>query len=153
MLLASMDFWNIVNRSNEVASSNADPKVLKEYQRHVKQAISNISLDLADNQLMHIKSCAKDPRRCGNFFATFMRRKICPTSFSFGVNFTCKIQEDTDLLDHINKVNVLANQLACTEVLVKDEDILLTLLDSLPTSYKYLITALKMILMKDLTIN
>ena len=35
MLLASMDHWDIVERSEEPPSSNADPKVLKEYQRHV----------------------------------------------------------------------------------------------------------------------
>ncbi len=46
-------------------------------------------------------------------------------------------------LDHINKVKALADQLACLEVPVKDEDVVMTLLESLPPSYEYLITALE----------
>jgi hypothetical protein len=32
MVLASMDLWEIVDRSEEASPSNADPKVIKEYQ-------------------------------------------------------------------------------------------------------------------------
>jgi gluconate kinase len=54
----------------------------------------------------------------------FIRRKF----------FTCKMQEGEDLLDHINKVKALADQLACLEVPVRDEDVVMTLLQSLPPS-------------------
>lgn len=37
MVLASIDLWNIIDESKEVPPSNADPKVLKKYQRHVKK--------------------------------------------------------------------------------------------------------------------
>jgi hypothetical protein len=45
------------------------------------------------------------------------------------------MQEGEDLLDHINKVKALADQLACLEVPVRDEDVVMTLLESLPPSY------------------
>jgi hypothetical protein len=48
-----------------------------------------------------------------------------------------------DLLDHINKVKAIADQLACLEVPVRDLDVVMTLLESLPPSYEYLITALE----------
>jgi hypothetical protein len=51
----------------------------------------------------------------------FIRRKF----------FTCKMQEGEDLLDHINRVKALAHQLACLEVPVRDEDVVMTLLESL----------------------
>ena len=57
MLLASMDLWDIVDRSKEPPPSNVDTKVLKEYQRRIKNSMSIIGLNLADNQLTHIKSC------------------------------------------------------------------------------------------------
>ena len=43
---------------------------------------------------------------------------------------------------HIEVRNI-ADQFVCLEVLVRDEDIVITLLESLPTSYEYLIIALK----------
>ena len=57
MWLASMNLWDIVDRSEEPPSSNADPKVFKEYQRRVKKTLSIIGLNLVDNQLAYIKSC------------------------------------------------------------------------------------------------
>jgi len=153
MLLASMDLWDIVDGSEEAPPSNADPKVIKDYQRRVKKAMSVIGLNLADNQLAHIKSCkgpAEAWKALCNIHETkslsnilFIRRKF----------FTCKMVEGDDLLDHINNVKALADQLACLEVPVKDEDIVMTLLESLPASYEYLITALETMPMKELTME
>jgi hypothetical protein len=63
------------------------------------------------------------------------------------------MQEGEDLLDHINKVKALADQLACLEVPVRDEDVVMTSLESLPPSYEYLITALETLPMQDLTME
>ena len=41
----------------EASPSNADSKVSKGYQRHVKMVIFMIGLHLANNQLGHIKDC------------------------------------------------------------------------------------------------
>lgn len=65
--------------------------------------------------------------------------------------FTYKMQEDDDLVDHVNKVKVLTNQFVCLEVPERDEDIVIILLKHLLTSYKYLIKALKAI--KDLMMD
>jgi hypothetical protein len=57
MVLASMDLWEIVDGSEEAPPSNADPKIIKEYQRRVKKAMSIIGINLVDSQLHHIKRC------------------------------------------------------------------------------------------------
>ena len=46
----------MVDGFEKVPPSNVDPKVLKEYQRCVKKAMSIIGLNLIDNQLTYIKS-------------------------------------------------------------------------------------------------
>jgi sarcosine oxidase delta subunit len=73
----------------------------------------------------------------------FIRRK----------RFTCKMQEGDDLLDHVNKVKAFGDQLACLKVPVRDKDIVRTLLESLAASYEYLVTAIEMMPMKDLTMD
>ncbi len=57
MVLASMDLWEIVEGSEEAPPSDADPKVIKDYQRRVKKAMSTIRINLVDSQLHHIKRC------------------------------------------------------------------------------------------------
>src|SRR5450631_1639278 len=73
----------------------------------------------------------------------FIRRKF----------FTIKMDEGVDILDHINKVKSLADQLTCLEVPMKEEDVVMTLLDSLPPSFDHLITALETRPMKELTLD
>ncbi len=57
MVLASMDLWEIVDGSKEAPPSSVDPKVIKEYQRRAKKAMSTIGINLVDSQLQHIKRC------------------------------------------------------------------------------------------------
>ena len=48
IVLGSMDLWDIVNESEKALPSNADPKVVKEYQRIVKKFMSIISPNLTE---------------------------------------------------------------------------------------------------------
>lgn len=57
--------------------------------------------------------------------------------------------EDDDLLDRVNKVEALADQLACLEVLMRDKNVVIIL----SASYEYWIISLEMIPMKDLTMD
>jgi hypothetical protein len=51
MVLASMDLWEIVDGSKEAPPSNSDPKVIKEYQRRAKKAMSTIAINLVDQEV------------------------------------------------------------------------------------------------------
>ena len=55
----------------------------------------------------------------------------------------CKMQEDDNLLNHVNKIKGLVNQLTCLEVSMKDKDIVMILFKNLPTLYKYFTTVMK----------
>ena len=64
MVLASMDLWDILDRSDK-APSNADPNVLKEYQRRIKKIVSIIASTWQTTNL-RISRVAKDQRRREN---------------------------------------------------------------------------------------
>jgi hypothetical protein len=153
MVLASMDLWEIVDGSEEAPPSDADPKIVKEYQRRGKKAMSIIGINLVDNQLHHIKRCKGSAEAWKTLCNIHETWSLCNILFIRRKFFTCKMQEEQDLLDHINKVKALADQLASLEVPVRDEDVVMTLLESLPPSYEYLITALETLLMQDLTME
>ena len=63
------------------------------------------------------------------------------------------MQEGDDLLDHVNKIKALTYQLVCLRVHVRNEDIVITLLDNLSTLYKHLITTFETIPIKELMMN
>lgn len=67
-------------------------------------------------------------------------------------SFTCKIQEDDDLLDHINKMKALMDRLAYLEIHVRNKNIVLTLLESMSHFYEHLITILEIMPKNELTV-
>ena len=100
---------------------------------------------LVDNQLMNIRSCKRSAKEWKTLttFTKFICYKI----------FTWRTQEDDDLLGHINNVKALVKRFACLEELVKNEDVVMNLIKSLPPSYEYLIINLESIPMKELTME
>jgi hypothetical protein len=83
MVLASMDLWEIVDESKEAPPSDVDPKVIKEYQRHAKKAMSTIGINFTTSR------GARDPWKHGRHFATSTRRGACPTSSLFVASSSC----------------------------------------------------------------
>jgi hypothetical protein len=63
------------------------------------------------------------------------------------------MKEDDNLLDHVNKVTTMVDQLAYLEVPMHSVNIIITLLERLCASYKYLINALETMPMKELTME
>ena len=72
----SVDLYGIVDKSEAIPPSNVDPKIQKEYQRHVKITMSIIALNLADNQFVHILS-RKGPTKAWNTLYNIHERRVC----------------------------------------------------------------------------
>ena len=126
MLMASMDLWDIVDKSKEPLPSNADPKILNEYRKRVKKVTSIIGLNVVDNQLTHIKNC-KGPADAWKTFCNIHKTKgLSNILFIHHKFLTCKMQKEDDLLDDVNKIKVLMDQFVCLEVFVKDENMVMT---------------------------
>jgi hypothetical protein len=95
---------------------------------------------------------ARDPQRHGRHFATSTRHGACPISSSFVASSSCA-RCKRERTCYINKVKALADQLTCLEVPMRVENVVMTLLESLPPSYEYLIIALETLPMQDLTME
>jgi hypothetical protein len=67
--------------------------------------------------------------------------------------FTIKMQEGEDLFTHINMVKAIVDQLRSIEVKIKDEDVYMVFLMSLPPSFDNLVTALESMSTKDIDLQ
>ena len=72
MVLASMDLWDTVDGSKKAPPSNANPKVLKDYQKHVKKLCSSLTSIWGPTNL-RTSRVAKDQRRHEKPFGTFTK--------------------------------------------------------------------------------
>lgn len=109
--------------------------------------------NLADQQIAHIRHC-KTPAEAWTTLCNIHETKsLSNILFLRRRFFTTKMQEEDDLLDHVNKIKALAHELACLEAPVTEGDVVMTLLESLPPSFEFLITALETRPMKELTLE
>jgi gag-polypeptide of LTR copia-type len=72
-----------------------------------------IVCNLVDRQLAHVRAC-KGPAEAWKVLCNIHEAKsLSNTLFIRRKFFTCKMQENEDMLDHINKVKALSDKLAC----------------------------------------
>ena len=112
-----------------------------------------IGLNLVDNQFVHINNC-KGPAETWKIICNIHEMKNLSNILSIRPKiFTCNMQKNNNLLDHINKIKTLAYQLTYLEVSMRTENIVMILLEILLASFEYLITAMKTMPMKELTMD
>ena len=146
MFLQGKKLWDVVR--GESTESDPEAQEIKEL-----RARNIICLSLADNLLIHedTESSPKEiwakleeiyePKNLAN--KLFLRRKF----------FTLKMEDGVGMLAHINNVKALADQLKIIGAEIKEEDVVMTLLNSLNDDYAGLITALENKKPEELTLN
>jgi hypothetical protein len=142
MLLEERDLWDIVT-GEESEPESKEGKAHQAWCKRSRKALATLCLNLADNQLSHIRS-AKTPqeawKKLGDIHETkslvnrlFLRRQF----------FTAKMEDDEGMLLYITRVKTMAEKLEDMGAGVKEEDIVMTVLSGLPEDYNGLILALE----------
>ena len=149
--LASVNFWDVVDEFDRAPPSNVDRKIKKEYQKLCQEDNLRHCLHFGLQSTCTYQSCKE---------LTEVWKTLCnidETKILLNIILVCckffmdKMQECDDLLNHVNKVKTLANQRAYLKISVRNKDIIMTLLESLSPTYKYLITTLKNMSMKEVS--
>lgn len=153
MLLASLDIRKIMEGIEESLFSNVDLKVKIEYQKCIYIVTSAIRFNLIDSQLWHIKFCKRSTEAWNKLCNIYESKNLSNIYFIWHKFFVAKMQVIKDLLDHINKVKILVKQLACLEVPMKDENVIMIFLASLLSSFDNFITILETISIKKFNIE
>ena len=133
MLLEEKDLWDYVEK-----------KVLAEADlKKDRKALAIISLSLADSQLMHVRKAKTSNEAWNNLVNHFETKSLANKLFLRKKFFRTEMQESDDMLTHINAMNTLSQQLEAVGAEVSEDDLVITILASLPKQYETLITALE----------
>jgi hypothetical protein len=151
--LSTLDLWDIVDESEEAPGLEASLKVKKDFQRRERKALGTIAMNLDETNFMHIISCKRAADAWKTLCNIYESRNLSNILWSRQKFFTVKMEEGEDLIAHVNKVKALANQLAIVDEPLRDSDVVMTLLISLPESYAPLITAMESIPRKERTMD
>ena len=150
MLLQERGLWDIV-MGEECPPKGAGEDALK-YQKKEQSAFNSICLNVKDKLLIQC-SRAKTARNawkaledtyqsCSAAKKMYLRRKF----------FTTKMVPGEDMKTLINKITLLVDEMESVGVQTTDEDVIVTLLNSLPDEFQGLVAALES-RTEDLTLN
>ena len=153
MVLAAKDLWDIVDKSESPQPDDVEESTKKEYTRRCKKALAIIAINLVDKEMFHIKGWTRPAEAWETLCNIHETKSLSNILFLRRKFFTVKMEEGTDILEHINKVKSLVDYLLVLEVPLRGEDVVMTLLDTLPPSFDYLITALETRPFKELTME
>jgi hypothetical protein len=106
------------------------------------QACATIKLCLSDQIMYHVMEETSPKEIWDKLASQFMSKTVTQKLYLKQKLFGLKMQEGSDLAEHINVFNQLVADLMKVDVKINDEDKAIILLCSLPRSYEHLVTTL-----------
>jgi hypothetical protein len=152
MILAEKDLWDIVEGTEKAPSSESDEKDISKFKKHERVAFRILCTHMVDAQIQHVKSCKGAAEAWKTLCGIHETKGLANVLFLRCKFFTMKMQELNELLQHINKVKILADQLEALDMPVTEGDIVMTILESLPSSFENLIVAMETKDIKEVTL-
>ncbi|KAL0293416.1 UNVERIFIED_CONTAM: Retrovirus-related Pol polyprotein from transposon TNT 1-94 [Sesamum radiatum] len=119
--------------------ANMDEEDWEELQQ---RAAGTIRLCLADEIMYHVMNLKSPGEVWKKLEIQFMSKSITNKLYLKQRLYGLKMQEGSDLAQHVNVFNQIITDLARLDVSIEDEDRVMILLCSLPFSYEHLVTTL-----------
>ena len=141
-LLLAKGLWGIVN-GTEVLRENPTAQQEAEFTKKSQKAFSTIVMSISSSQLYLITSCEEPTAAWTTLRNHFERDTLVNKLMLKKQYFRMQMKEDTSVEEHIKNMKELTDRLAAINAPIAEEDQVITLLGSLPSSYSTLVTALE----------
>ncbi|KAF0726653.1 hypothetical protein Ae201684_015153 [Aphanomyces euteiches] len=142
MVHEDKDLWDIVS-GVEKWEDQADDASQASFKKRQKKAFAIVCLSLEDAQLSMVRSCTTATQAWKRLEDHYEKKSLANKLYLRKKFFACAMAEGTDMMHHLNDLKTLSEQLEAVGAPVSEEDLVITLLCSLPESYDVLITALE----------
>ena len=141
-LLLAKDLWGIVDGS-EVSAPGDSAAQKAEFKKRSQKALSTIVMSVASSQLYLITSCEEPASAWVALRNHFERETLVNKLMLKKQYFRMEMKEGTSIEAHIKDMKELTDRLAAINAPISEEDQVVTLLGSLPSSYCTLVTTLE----------
>ena len=148
LILEDKELFGVIDGS-DAKPERAD--AVADWVKRDKKARVTICLALTDSVLATVRSCETAVSVWEKLASVFESKSLVNRLFTRRKLLTMKMSEGDALSTHINTLKTLAEQLAAIGAQISEEDLVMTLLMSLPASYEHFITALESVSENELT--
>ena len=119
-----------------------DTMEAEDWEELQQRAAGTIRLCLADEIMYHVMNLKSPGEVWTKLETQFMSKSLTNKLYLKQKLYGLKMQEGSDLAQHVNVFNQIITDLAQLDVSIEDEDRAMILLCSLPFSYEHLVTTL-----------
>ncbi|MCP3664309.1 MAG: hypothetical protein GY696_17775 [Gammaproteobacteria bacterium] len=141
-LLLAKGLWGIVDGSRTLAAG-ATAEETAQFGKDFQQALSTIVMAVKPSQLYLITSCTDAKTAWDNLKAHYERASLASKILLKKQYFRAEMTEGMKMEAHLRQMKELTDRLAAVGAEISEEDQVVTLLGSLPSSYSTLTTALE----------
>ena len=140
MVLEDKDLWDVTSGDE---ARPEEPVAGAKWVKLSRKAQAAICLALTDAQLAHVRNCKTAKETWDRLSEVHQARGLAARLFLRRKFFTLQMAPGVGMQEHMLKVTTMAEQLAAIGAPVKEEDIVMVLLCSLPSEYDSLIVSLE----------
>jgi hypothetical protein len=142
MLLVGKDLWDIVT-GEEKLEEEATEKERTHYRKCDNKALSMICLGINSELKIYVRSAKSAQEAWESLNKHFEEKTLSKKIMYRRKLYELKMDENTTMIEHINKMKTIAEHLEALDDAVLEKDIVMILLSSLPPDYNNLITTLE----------
>ena len=142
LYLESNDLFEHADGTAVAPDAEAEAAEIRIFRLKTKKAWTSICLAVEPSQQIHIRDTNTAKEAWDALKNQFARESILQKVRLRQKYYSCKFQQNGNMLEHINHLKSLHDQLREMGVEVNDQELAMTLLASLPDDYMPLITAL-----------
>jgi hypothetical protein len=139
-LLMARDLWTVVDGSESLPTGERE---LNEYSRRVQKAMATLVLSVTSSKLYLITSCETPKDVWSNLRGHFEKDSLTNKIYLKKQYFRLEMKAGSSVEAHLKKMKDITDKLDAIGAPVADEDKVVTLLGSLPSTYSTLVTALE----------
>lgn len=141
-LMKAKGLWGMVTETDNV-SEGANAQTRAEFEKRKEKAFSVLVLNVSTPQLYLITSCKTPKEAWDTLKGHFERDTLANKLFLKKKYFRCEMKEGESITEHLKRMKELTDQLGAIGAVIEEEDQIVTLLGSLPSSYATIVTALE----------
>ena len=140
--LLSKGLWKYVDGTERLAE-DATEAVRRTFRENSQKALSTIVMAISTPQLYLVTSCETPQDVWDTLRSHFERETLANKLFLKKKYFRKEMKEGTSMEVHLKEMKELTDKLASIGAAISEEDQVVTLLGSLPSSYSTIVTALE----------
>lgn len=141
-LLKAKGLWGMITETDTL-DEDASAQARTEFIKLKERAFSMLVLNVSTSQLYLITNCQTPKEAWTTLKGQFERDTLANKLFLKKKYFRCEMTEGDRLAEHLKRMKELTDQLSAIGAVIEEEDQIVTLLGSLPTSYATIVTALE----------